>query len=557
MTITFKLPDQKALAAESVDSWCRELTDITGLTFAVWDIEGRFWMPVGFSTTLTGLFVGSDRLRELIHEEVRRTISDGESRQSELSSGLCCLTIPVRQRHSIAYVVSAVVLTRRDRTETLAAYLSNLAECSAEEVRSRLAGEHCLQDETMSSMARLIARFGAEHVKRLEAEEEIVQVGGKLSDGYEEITLYQRIASKIRISQPSEAFFLAMCSEMREFLDVEGLVALFHENVGEQTEPRVVTLGNVAAGEQQLRRFYHYFERDLMDGREAIISNECQDSDRLNEMVPGTRNMIIVPLRQGNKLYGIIAAFNRNNGAEFHSTDVKLVASVSGTIAVFVENSHLYENLHQLMLGTIKALVSSIDAKDKYTCGHSERVAWIAKRIAEQMGLPAEDVKRIYLTGLLHDIGKIGIPEKILLKNGRLEPEEYEVMKTHPTIGAKILAGVRELESVIPGVLHHHERIDGRGYPKGLDDENLSMEGRIIGLADSLDAMTSHRVYRAAMPMSRVEVEVRHCTGTQFDVRCVDALFEIGLAEMLDSMPAQDGGMQLEVGAGRLWRGKS
>lgn len=551
---TFRLPDQKSLATESIDAWCRELTDITGLAFAVWDSEGRFWMPVGFSTTLTGLFVGSDGLRESMREEVDRAFASDELQQRELSSGLYCLTIPVRRRRRVVSVVSAVVLTCRDRIDALSAYLSDRAGCSPEEVSSRLAGEHCLQDEVLTAVARLVMRFGAEHVKRLDAEDEVLQVGRKLSEGYEEITLYQRIASKVRVSQPSEAFFLAICSEMREFLDVEGLVALFRENNNQQIEPRVVALGTVASSKEQLHQLYHHFERDLMDGREAIITNECRESSRLCELLPGVRNMIVVPLRQGNKLYGIIAAFNKNNQAEFHSTDVKLVASVSGTIAVFVENSHLYDDLHQLMLATVKALVSSIDAKDQYTCGHSERVAWISKLIAEQMGLAPEEVERVYLAGLLHDVGKIGIPEKILLKDGRLEPEEYEVIKTHPTIGAKILVGVRELESVMPGVLHHHERLDGQGYPKGLDATNLPLEGRIIGLADSLDAMTSHRVYRAAMPLEKVEAEIRRCTGTQFDVRCVDALLEVGLAEALDSVPVQSGDMPLTVGAGSLRR---
>jgi len=257
--------------------------------------------------------------------------------------------------------------------------------------------------------------------------------------------------------------------------------------------------------------------------------------------------MILVPLRQGQRLYGAIAAVNKREGAEFYSTDVKLVASVSGTIAVFVENAYLYDDLQELMLGTIRAMVSSIDAKDPYTCGHSERVALISKRIAGQMGLAREAVDRIYLAGLLHDIGKIGVPERILLKNGRLEPEEFDLMKTHTTIGARILGGVRELESVIPGVLHHHERLDGRGYPHGLDVKTVPLEGRIIGLADAVDAMTSNRVYRSALPAEEVEKEIRRCTGTQFDARCVDALLEIGLGRLLKEVSGRGRELRLEL----------
>ncbi len=110
-------------------------------------------------------------------------------------------------------------------------------------------------------------------------------------------------------------------------------------------------------------------------------------------------------------------------------------------------------------------------------------------------------------------------------------------MKTHPSTGARILAGVRELESVMPGVLHHHERLDGRGYPKGLDRESISLDGRIIGLADAVDAMTSNRVYRKALSMEKVIAEIHRCTGTQFDVRCVDALMELGVEDLLARLP--------------------
>ena len=120
-------------------------------------------------------------------------------------------------------------------------------------------------------------------------------------------------------------------------------------------------------------------------------------------------------------------------------------------------------------------------------------------------------------------------------------------MKAHPTIGARILTGVRELEFVMPGVLHHHERLDGRGYPKGLDRTTMPLDSRIIGLADSLDAMTSNRVYRRALTVEKAEQEIRRCTGTQFDVRCVDAMLEIGIPSLLDTLPQQGEAGLLEV----------
>jgi putative two-component system response regulator len=148
-------------------------------------------------------------------------------------------------------------------------------------------------------------------------------------------------------------------------------------------------------------------------------------------------------------------------------------------------------------------------------------------------GFDREQVENIYLAGLLHDIGKIGVPEAVLCKPGKLSTDEFTTMKRHPVIGANILSNIRQIQSVIPGVLYHHERIDGRGYPEGLAGDDLPLEGRIVGLADSFDAMTSSRTYRQAMPLEYVVAEVMRCSGTQFDPILVDHLLSLDLVAFL------------------------
>jgi HD-GYP domain-containing protein (c-di-GMP phosphodiesterase class II) len=547
---TFKLPDQKSIDTERIDAFCRELTDLTGLVFVVWSPDSQFWMPVGFSTTLTGLLAGVEPAREPLRRSAVSVFEHGEVAVESLRAGLSCLAIPIRQRHRTVHVLTAAVLTTAADIGDVATQLAETCGVSQAEGMQRLSGETPFDPATFTTLMRLLSRLADEYILRLDMEEEVSDVSRKLSEGYEEITLYQRMASKIRVSQPTDAFFLATCSELLEFLDVETLAAI-HCEKDNRAEPKVVTLGDLPLGSDQLLKLYRHFERDLTDGREAVIANECESSSEISDYVPGVRNMILVPLRQGKKLYGVIAAFNKRNDVEFYSTDVKLVSSVSGVIAIFVENTHLYGDLQHLMLGTVKALVSSIDAKDPYTCGHSERVAMISKCIAERMGLPKEDVDRIYLSGLLHDIGKIGVPERILLKDGRLNDDEFNAVKMHPEIGARILTGVRELANVIPGVMHHHERLDGGGYPAGLNNETMPLDSRIIGLADALDAMTSNRVYRAALPIEEATKEILLCTGTQFDVRCVDALMEIGVAAALNQLPKQSRDLALETSLGR------
>src|SRR5690606_26088192 len=156
-------------------------------------------------------------------------------------------------------------------------------------------------------------------------------------------------------------------------------------------------------------------------------------------------------------------------------------------------------------------------AKDRYTCGHSERVAMLARRIAQAAGLSGPQAERVHICGLLHDVGKIGVPEAVLCKPGRLNDEEFALITQHPAIGHRILKDIPMLEDVLPGVLHHHERFDGRGYPSGLAGQQIPLIARIIALADTFDAMSSTRSYRPAMPRERVLAEITREAGSQLD----------------------------------------
>ena len=195
----------------------------------------------------------------------------------------------------------------------------------------------------------------------------------------------------------------------------------------------------------------------------------------------------------------------------------------------------LFEDVHGLMMGLLHSLTSAVDAKDAYTCGHSERVAAAQPAPgAARSACRDAQVEQIYMAGLLHDVGKIGVPESVLQKTGRLTPEEFEQMKKHPQIGARILADIKQVKDLIPGVLHHHERYDGKGYPAGLAGENIPLMGRIICLADCFDAMTSNRTYRKALPLEVALTEIRRCAGTQFDPTFAEAFLRIGTDKLRD-----------------------
>ncbi len=183
-----------------------------------------------------------------------------------------------------------------------------------------------------------------------------------------------------------------------------------------------------------------------------------------------------------------------------------------------VENSYL---------SAVQSLAVALEAKDRCTSGHSQRVSRFATMIARGLSLPALEVRTIGQIGLLHDIGKIGMDDKILNKPGKLTAEEYDVIKAHPVIGAQILAPVRSLEGHLPGIRHHHEAWDGDGYPDGLKGEAIPLNARVVCLADSFDAMTSTRPYRPGRTLQEAIDEMRRCAGSQFDLRCVEAFIAI------------------------------
>ncbi len=198
---------------------------------------------------------------------------------------------------------------------------------------------------------------------------------------------------------------------------------------------------------------------------------------------------------------------------------------MSESIRVAVDNLRraAREN-HELFINSIRALAAAIDAKDPYTRGHSERVARYSSQVAKEMELSPEDVRRVRLSALLHDVGKIGIDDRILRKPTALTEEEFEIMKSHPVKGAAIMEAIPQLKDVIPGMKHHHERWEGGGYPDGLAGDEIPLQARIVSVADTFDAMTTTRPYQRAMDIRFVFQRLRDLAGNRFDPAVVEAL---------------------------------
>ena len=244
-----------------------------------------------------------------------------------------------------------------------------------------------------------------------------------------------------------------------------------------------------------------------------------------------TKNMLCVPVVSKGNLIGVLEAINKLENEEFTREDLNLLETLSHQVAIAIENAQLYTKLKETFIQTASAMAGAIEAKDRYTGGHTKRVVQYSLAIGEHVALTPKQRENLKLAAVLHDIGKIGIDDKILKKQYALNDEEYEIMKNHPAIGYDILSQVDELKDIVDGARYHHERPDGKGYPYELQGDQIAKIASIISVADTFDAMVSTRPYRKGLDPQIAFAEITKHRGTQFDAEVVDAFvkaFESG-----------------------------
>jgi HD-GYP domain-containing protein (c-di-GMP phosphodiesterase class II) len=234
-----------------------------------------------------------------------------------------------------------------------------------------------------------------------------------------------------------------------------------------------------------------------------------------------------------------------SGAGRFGDADLELLAAIGNQAGIALHRARLMGDLERLLLDTIKAIAATIDAKDGYTHKHSERVAAYATRLAIELGLSEQERQTAELSALLHDVGKIGVPDAILSKPSRLTPEEFAEMRKHPEHGARILSNIQSpaVAAVLPGVRHHHEKWDGTGYPDGLAGEEIPLLGRLLGVADVLDALSSARAYRAALTFEEAVRTIGEGAGSHFDPRIASAALALHARGLLRADSTADRGL--------------
>jgi len=413
------------------------------------------------------------------------------------------------------------------------------------------------RSELLERLARSFVREFTFRQRQDLLRQELRAYAHQVTDDLEELTLLRSLAQWLEMADVSQdRWHMARCSlpMLCQTIKAEALALLPAES-SDGAEPAATAgvlppaawVGPSRLDDLQAVALVERFRHAAQE--HAVVNNHFRADDPVRQF-PGVREFILVPIAKDGWQVGWLLAVNcrHHEGTldgdlvgpnqfsarppwglsdlEFGSVEASLMTSAAAVYAAHARNQSLFHEKEALLVGTVRALVSAVEARDRYTYGHSERVALVARRIAREMGLDANYCHRIYVTGLLHDVGKVGISDRVLNKSGNLTAEELEEVKRHPELGYKILKDLSALAFAFPGVLHHHESFDGGGYPDRLCGEQIPLEARILAVADAFDAMSSDRPYRHRLEAERVEAILASGAGTQWDSQVIAALFD-------------------------------
>lgn len=268
--------------------------------------------------------------------------------------------------------------------------------------------------------------------------------------------------------------------------------------------------------------------RRAFDNGEAVLTRNDDDDERFEAgasiIAQNIASAMCAPLSFQNERLGVLYVDTRGTTNAFVKSDLELLVALAAPAAISIKNAQYLHKLERSYRDTLRGIANAVEGRDHYTGGHTHRVTNFALEIARKLGWAEEQLEMCRMGGVLHDVGKIAVDDAVLRKPGRLTDEEFAKMRIHPERGARMLQDIESLRPLIPYCLYHHERYDGKGYPKGLAGEAIPIEGRLIAVADAFDSMTSNRPYRKALDPELAIAEVERCKGTQFDPAVADAL---------------------------------
>jgi HD-GYP domain-containing protein (c-di-GMP phosphodiesterase class II) len=439
--------------------------------------------------------------------------------------------LPLMQAWNLPWVAVAPFATRAVGNENLAAP-ARLLQLDEQQAPEWINAQAHWQPHSLERVGREFLRRLRDQRRIGQLERELEKVSSSLASSYEEISLLHSISQNFRLSSTDEELGNLALEWLQDCIATQGVALVYlpvarpnESTYHARTEPLMLSCGKCPVGTAP--ELLDLVERLQPAGQSRTLVINQGPSELSAKLPSDIRQLVLTPMLEGERVFGYLLAFNHSAGREFGTVEANLLASVSSMLGVHCSNRDLYRQQDEILASVVRALTSAIDAKDPYTRGHSGRVARVSARLAKELGCDNEFLSTIYMAGLLHDIGKIGIDDAVLRKPGKLTDAEFEHIKQHPALGYKILADIKQFAPVLPAVLHHHEQIDGSGYPCRLNGEQIPFIARIVAVADAYDAMISDRPYRPGMPPKRVQKVFQEGAGKQWDAAVVAAFFAI------------------------------
>ena len=350
----------------------------------------------------------------------------------------------------------------------------------------------------------------------LDLQQEMENLSREIVRNYEELNLHYELSAKLGADPTPGPVYRNVAEQIRQLVSCDHIAILVKDAAGGLTAVYAARKNGEPIPSFTLPPGEGISGEVVQTGAAKIV---CDVSQHPRFIAPPyhVTSLLSVPMITSGKVLGVINLSDKEGGVEFSTNELKLLETIARQAAIALENARLFAEVRELFLSTVKSLASAIDAKDPYTHGHSLRVAYYSAIIADQLHLPPDQREEVYLAAVLHDVGKIAVPESILLKPAALDETEWEEMKQHPLRSAEILSKVKQFETIAHAVRHEHERYDGKGYPDGLKAEQIPLASRIIAIADAYDAMTTSRSYRQGMPPQQAMSLLVKASGSQFD----------------------------------------
>jgi putative nucleotidyltransferase with HDIG domain len=347
---------------------------------------------------------------------------------------------------------------------------------------------------------------------------------------YKELTLLYELSESVAacLDMPHVSGLIIEQIKLRQFVNADNISIMLMNDETRQLEI-IAAYGSEFHPKTFLKSGEGIAGSVFANGKAEIVNDVAFD-ERFVRGANKVSSLICAPLRVKDKCIGVINVSSAET-YEYRAEDLKFLNVIADQAAASIENARLYDELKETFFMAVSTLAETIEKRDPYTGGHTKRVMEYSLAIGRALALTGEDMTRLKLSAILHDVGKIGVSDSVLLKPGRLTDEEFEEIKKHTVYGAEILNHIKQFKHIIPGVKQHHEKYDGKGYPDGLKGDEIDITARIIAVADSFDAMTSNRPYRQGLSLDTAFEELRKHAGAQFDPDIVSAFFTADIME--------------------------